>query len=603
MRFSKLLCPTLKESPNDAEIASHKLMIRAGMIRKLSSGIYNLLPLGLKVMRKFEAIVREEMNDVDAQECLLPSLIPSDLWKESGRWDKYGKELLRITDRHNNNFCFGPTHEEVITDIAKKNIRSYKELPISLYQIQTKFRDEIRPRFGLMRGREFIMKDAYSFHADDASLSKTYLEMKAAYKSIFKRCGLDYKIVQADSGSIGGSNSEEFMLTAATGEDMIVDCPACEYAANLEAATCDNQLSREENFLDSAQALDVEEKRDTSFTIKDKNFSSPTDCVFTPNMETIEAVASHLKLPQNKCIKALLLFYGHIPVMVVIRGGDQLNECKLKIELDTLFEEPQELRFAEEADIKALNLLHGFMGPSGLNDEQFKHGLILSDLKLKGIKGACAGANKKDHHFINIDEGRDFKPDHFYDLRNVQEGDVCPTCKTGKLGFVRGIEVGHIFKLGHTYSKAMKAEFLDMNGKTQPFEMGCYGIGIGRTVAAAIEQHHDEKGIIWPKELAPFDVAIVLIGHKDSDLTSTADSIYQSLKKDSFDVLYDDRKESPGRKFNDLELIGIPFQVVVGRSFKETGKVEWKCRRTGSHGCVGIDELSQTLNSLLNNGS
>jgi len=289
--------------------------------------------------------------------------------------------------------------------------------------------------------------------------------------------------------------------------------------------------------------------------------------------------------------------------MVLVSGDDQLNECKLKIELDALFPEPQDIRFAEESDLQTLNLFHGFMGPSTLTDDQFQKGLIISDFRLKGIKGACAGANKKDYHLINLDEGRDFTPKYFFDLRNVQEGDTCPKCEKGTLSFVRGIEVGHIFKLGNTYSKAMKAEFLDQNGKTQPFEMGCYGIGIGRTVAAAIEQNHDEKGIVWPEELAPFSVAIVLIGHKDPDLTSAAESMYRSLKEEKIDVLFDDRKESPGRKFKDLELIGIPFQVVVGRSFKETGKVEWKCRRTGSNGCVGIDELSQTLNSLLTNGS
>ncbi|MGE4170099.1 MAG: proline--tRNA ligase [Candidatus Margulisiibacteriota bacterium] len=479
MKSSHLLIPTLKETPKDAEVISHQLMLRAGFIRKVASGIYTYLPLGLKVIRKFEAIVREEMNRAGAQEVLMPMVIPSELWKTTKRWDKYGKELLRFEDRHGKPFCLGPTHEEVITDLVSQTVKSYKQLPINLYQIQTKFRDEIRPRFGLMRGREFIMKDSYSFHTSWDSLDKTYDDMRTAYEAIFSRCGLRFKRVAADAGAIGGDVSSEFMVTASTGEDAIIECTHCSFAANVEAA--------------------------------------PT--LANPSAKPAQ---KHLYLANGK------------PVAVVLGAGHEPNEIKIKKALDaqTLYTMSQ-----GEASKHDIDTLPTYIDHS--------------------VEGGTV------------------------DLRNAVEGDTCPHCNTGTYAICRGIEVGHIFKLGKLYSEALSAVYLDESGQNVPMIMGCYGIGIGRTVAAAIEQNNDAAGIIWPMALAPFQVVVILTNTQDEDLKAEADTLYAALQNAGIDVLYDDRNESAGIKFKDADLIGIPLHVVVGKAFKESQAFEIKHRKTG----------------------
>jgi prolyl-tRNA synthetase len=570
MRFSQLFCPTLKETPKDAEIVSHQLMLRAGMIKKVASGIYTYLPLGYKILRKFENIVREEMDKAGAQEVHLPSVIPAELWIESGRWDQYGKELLRIKDRNNNDFCYGPTHEEVITSLTKNTIKSYKQLPMNLYQIQTKFRDEIRPRFGLMRSRLFGMKDAYSFHETESCLDNTYEQMRKTYCNIFERCNLKFKIVEADSGSIGGNCSAEFMVTSQTGEDVIIECDNCSYAANIEAAeTFNNEQGQNTNKIDEYKLVD------------------------TPNVKTIKELSDFFKTEERNFIKALIYIADEKPVLALLRGDHEINEIKLKKAINC-----EALELAnEEFILKITGAPLGFTGPIGLKSDI----PIYADNAIKTISSAYAGANKLDMHFSNVVPERDFKPKNYYDLRTAQKGDVCPKCKKGSFSFIRGIEVGHIFKLGDKYSKSMSAKFLDSQGKTKEFLMGCYGIGIGRTVAAAIEQSHDEQGIIWPMSLAPYKVNIIVANIKDQALMDCGEKIYDILQKLNIEVIIDDRKESAGIKFKDSDLIGLPIQLIIGRQFKNEGQIEMKIRRSKESFLLSEKDLLEKITQIINN--
>jgi prolyl-tRNA synthetase len=566
MRMSQSLISTLRETPRDAEIISHQLMLRAGLISRVSSGIYSILPLGYRVIKKFEAIVREELDNICGQEVLLPMVSPADLWKKTGRWDKYGKELLRLKDRHGNEFCLGPTHEEVMTDLVKQTVKSYKKLPLLLYQIQSKFRDEIRPRFGLMRGREFGMKDAYSFHDSDESLETMYTDVRKAYQRIFDRCGLSFREVEADNGAIGGSGSSEFMVTSETGEDFIIECDSCSYAANIETADVicvDDSISK-----NASETLKIEE-------------------VSTPGLTTIQDQVDSMGINIENCLKTLVVDIDSIPTLILLRGDHQLNEVKLKKQLKA---ESVELSSDETVkDITGADL--GFAGPVGLN----KPLRVIADNAVKTMRSIYAGANKTDIHLKNVTLGRDFTVEAFFDLRFAEKGDSCARCKKGTMSFTRGIEVGHVFKLGTTYSEFLDAQYLNKQGRRSPFLMGCYGIGIGRTVAAAIEQHHDEFGIKWPLSLAPYHVNIILTSKKDDELVQEAESLYKELKAQSFEVIFDDRDESPGVKFKDAALLGFPFSVVIGRQFKNERLYEFQERATGTKTMVSKQNLLQLL--------
>ncbi|GFE58684.1 proline--tRNA ligase [Geobacter sp. AOG1] len=547
MRYSQYFIPTVKETPADAEVISHQLMLRAGMIRKLAAGIYNYLPLGLRSIRKVEQIVREEMNRAGAIELLMPTVQPAELWQESGRWEQYGKELLRIKDRKDAEFCLGPTHEEVITDLVRREVKSYRQMPLNLYQIQGKFRDEIRPRFGLMRGREFIMKDAYSFDVDSNAADLSYDKMYQAYRRIFKRCGLNFRAVEADTGSIGGTASHEFMVLAESGEDAIVSCSACEYAANVEKA--------------EARVVEAVEHAEPR----------PLEKVATPGKKTIDDVCAFLDAPAASSVKMLILMADGKPVAAILRGDHELNEIKLKNYLgcDTLEMAPDEII------TKATGAPVGFLGPVGATIR------IVADLAVKGLRNFVAGANEVDYHFKNVNLGRDCTIGEFVDIRNVAHGDPCPRCSGGTLEMWRGIEVGHVFKLGIKYSKALKATFLDAEGKEQTIFMGCYGIGIGRTVAACIEQNHDGNGIIFPLPIAPFHCIISALNIKEEPVRVAAEAIYEELQQAGVEVLLDDRDERPGFKFKDADLIGIPLRIVVGSKNLAEGNVELKDRKTG----------------------
>ncbi len=564
MLYSRYFIPTIKETPSDAEVVSHQLMLRAGMIRKLASGIYNYLPLGLRSIRKFENIVREEMNRADAIEMLMPSVQPAELWQESGRWAFYGKELLRFKDRKDADFCMGPTHEEVITDMVRREIKSYRQMPLNFYQIQTKFRDEIRPRFGLMRGREFIMKDAYSFDVDSDAADLSYQKMYNAYMRIFERCGLNFRAVEADTGSIGGSSSHEFMVLADSGEDAIVSCDVCRYAANVEKA------------------------ESPLFTITSTAAMEPLQKILTPEMKTISDVAAFLNVASDTTIKTLVYASeaGGL-VMALLRGDHELNELKLKNHLGW-----DDIQMASEEQIFAVTGSPiGFLGPIGLKREI----PVIADRVVQGMKNAVVGANEKDQHFINVNCDRDFAVPAFVDIRTVAVGDACPRCASGKLEMWRGIEVGHVFKLGTKYSKALNATYLDANGREQIIFMGCYGIGIGRTVAAAIEQNHDENGIIFPIPIAPFHCSVVAVNTKDSGVMAAAEEIYFALEKLGIEVLFDDRDERPGVKFKDNDLIGIPIRIVVGSKGLAEGKVEVKIRSTGEILLLPLDKVVSTV--------
>ncbi|MBI5556121.1 MAG: proline--tRNA ligase [Deltaproteobacteria bacterium] len=564
MRFSQLLLPTLKETPAEAEVVSHKLMLRAGFIRKLASGIYCYLPLGLKSIRKVEQIVQEEMNNAGAQELLLPMVQPADLWQESGRWKKYGPELLRFTDRHQRESCLGPTHEEVITDLVRKNIHSYRSLPLNLYQIQTKFRDEIRPRFGLMRGREFIMKDGYSFDASQKGAEATYDKMNHAYHRIFKRCGLRFRAVEADSGTIGGSFSHEFMVLADTGEDTVVICKQCSYAANMEKARA----------METTAPQDVKEL--------------PLAKVETPGKRKVQAVCEFLDISPKNLVKTLIYVADGKPVAVLLRGDHAVQEVKLQNLLGA-----NEVRLADDKEtFDFTGTPTGYLGPVGLPLK------IVADREVTKMTNFTVGANEKNHHLINVNIGRDFTPAQTADLRMVNEEDRCPLCG-GQLELTRGIEVGHIFKLGTTYSEALKATFLDERGKETPFVMGCYGIGVSRAVAAAIEQNHDEDGIIFPLPIAPFQVMLLNLSTKDAEITAAAETLYEELKNLGIEVLLDDRDERPGIKFKDADLIGIPFRVMVGNSLTKEGKIEIKERAGGLTTAVSFGETAERLKQMI----
>ena len=548
MRYSEMFLPTVREIPADAETISHQLMVRAGMIRKLTSGIYSYLPLGYIVVRKVEQIVREEMNRAGAQEVCLPVVLPAELWQESGRWDHYGKELLRFKDRHDRDYCLGPTHEEVITDLVRHEIKSYRQLPRNLYQIQTKFRDEIRPRFGVMRCREFVMKDGYSFDADEAGTDITYRRMYDAYQRIFERCGLKFRAVEADSGNIGGSFSHEFMVIAASGEDGLVFCSACDYAANLEKAEA---LRPAQETTDPATFLPREE-------------------VFTPEVKSIVEVSNFLKLPPEKLVKTLIFNADGAPIAVLVRGDEEINEIKVKNYLGCTT--------LELADDALINLVtgapRGFAGAVGIKSE------IIADYSVLNMTNFVMGANREDHHLLNVNTGRDFAVKAFADLRFVKESDCCPRCQK-PMRLARGIEVGHVFKLGTKYSKAMKAVYLDAQGQEQTMIMGCYGIGIGRTVAACIEQNNDEQGIVWPLPLAPYPVIITPVNVNNEALATAAEGMYHELESRGIAVLLDDRDERAGVKFMDADLIGLPLRVTIGPKRLAEGQVEIRERRSG----------------------
>lgn len=566
MRFSKAYVKTLKETPKEAEIISHQLMLRAGMIKKLASGIYSFLPLGNKALKKVENIVREEMDRAGAQEILMPVLQPAELWKESGRWDTMGAEMVRLKDRHDREFVLGPTHEEVITDIIRNDISSYKSLPFNLYQIQTKFRDERRPRFGLMRGREFLMKDGYSFHTSQESLDEEFLNMKEAYSRVFKRCGLKFRPVEADSGAIGGSGSQEFHVLAESGEDEIIYSDACSYAANVETA-----ISKLENL--------------------PKEDSKNVDLIHTPEITSIEDLAKFLNVPKAKTVKSLL--YKDLATdeiyMVLIRGDFEVNEVKLKNALNTVA-----VAMLEDEEIKNIGLVKGFIGAHKLENKKIK---ILADPSIIELSNHISGANKVDYHYTNLNYGRDYEADIIVDIRMAKAGDKCAK-SGGTLHSARGIECGHIFKLGKKYSEALNATYLDEKGATQTMFMGCYGIGVSRTLAAAIEQNFDDNGIIWPISIAPYLVDVIPTNIKNEVQMNLAEEIYKNLQNSKIDTMIDDRDERAGFKFKDADLIGFPFKVVVGKKATEN-IVELKTRKNGEVFEIHKDNLIKEIFKLI----
>jgi prolyl-tRNA synthetase len=567
MRTSNLLLATLKEVPTDAEIVSHQLMLRAGLIRKLASGLYSWLPLGLRVLRKVEKIVREEMDRAGAQEVLMPAVQPAELWHESGRWELYGPELLRLIDRHDREFCFGPTHEEVITDLIRREIRSYRQLPSNFYQIQTKFRDEIRPRFGVMRAREFLMKDAYSFHLDDASLDDTYHIMHDTYCRIFQCIGLDFRPVRADSGAIGGNLSHEFHVLAKSGEDAIAFSSESDYAANVELAEA------------------------VAPTAKRPQPGEAMTTVDTPDQHSIEEVSGFLKIDASQCLKTLLVKAMDDGVIaLVVRGDHELNELKAE-KLEAV---ASPLTFASEAEVKqAAGCEPGSLGPVGLSIP------VYADHAALAVADFVCGANQDGKHLSGVNWERDLAAATAVDIRNVQEGDPSPDGK-GSLSIKRGIEVGHIFQLGRKYSEAMDATVLDENGKSVVMTMGCYGIGVSRVVAATIEQNHDDKGIIWPDAIAPYQVALLPMNmHKSERLREAVDRLYKQLQAAGLDVLLDDRKERAGVMFADMELIGIPHRIVLGERGLDNGVVEYKGRRDSDSQDIALENIVEYLQQKL----
>lgn len=566
MRFSKSYIKTLKETPKEAETASHKLLLRASMIKKLTSGVYTYLPLGYKALRKVENIVREEMNRAGSQEILMPVLQPAELWKESGRWDIMGPLMMKLQDRNKRDFVLGPTHEEVVTDLIRNDISSYKALPLSLYQIQTKFRDEIRPRFGLMRGREFVMKDAYSFHATAESLDEEFLNMRDTYSRIFSRCGLKFRPVEADSGAIGGSGSQEFHVLADSGEDEIIYCDSCSYAANVETA-----VSR-------VEAAPTEEIKNA-------------ELIDTPNVSKIDDIVEFLNIPYSKTVKAMMYRdMGNDQIyMVLIRGDYEVNETKLKNIVNAV-----EVALLTDEELEKHGLIKGFIGPYGIESGDIK---VIADTAVTEINNHTAGGNKLDTHYINVNYGRDYKADIVADIKTVKVGETCERCG-GKLHSARGIEVGHIFKLGDKYSKALNATFLDDKGISKAMIMGCYGIGVSRTLASAIEQNNDEFGIIWPTALAPYIVDVIPANMKNEAQVKVAEEIYEALLNDGIDSMIDDRDERPGFKFKDADLIGFPFKVVSGKRAEE-GIVEFKIRKTGETLEISKDDVVSTVRELM----
>lgn len=549
MRATNLYAPTLRNTPAEAEIASHRLMYRAGLIRKSAGGMYTYLPLAWRTLRKIEQIIREEMDAAGGQEIMMPILQPAELWEESGRWGAYGAEMMRIQDRHERAFCLGPTHEEMITALVRDELRSYKQLPVMLYQIQDKFRDERRPRFGVMRSREFIMQDLYSFDKDVEGMHESYRKMYEAYTNVFTRCGLNFRAVEADCGAIGGGRSEEFTVLAPEGESRIACCDACSYAASDEKA----QL----------RPLDAPDEAEL-----------PLEKVSTPHTSTIALLAEFLKIPVEKTIKAVAYQTEEdVLVLAFLRGDHEVNEVKLANAVPGA----RELRMADEAAIRAAGGCPGFMSPIGIKEETH----IVVDETAMRMKNAVSGANEQDYHYTNVNPVRDFAHVTVADIRLVAEGDLCPACGEGHLHISRGIEAGQIFALGTKYSEAMQANFLDVDGKLKPLQMGCYGIGVGRTMAAAIEQNHDEHGIIWPRAIAPYEVVVVAVNAKVEEQLAYAEEIYEELRAAGIDVLLDDRRERAGVKFNDCDLIGYPVRIAIGPKTIENGSIEVKLRRTG----------------------
>ncbi len=565
MNWSNNFIPTLREDPSEAELISHKLMIRAGMIRKLSSGVYSYLPLGWRTIRKVENIVRQEMDMAGSVEIHMPMVCPSELWKESNRWNAYGDSLWKIKDRNNNSFCLGPTHEEVVTDLVRRDIQSYKQLPINLYQIQTKIRDEVRPRFGLMRAREFIMKDAYSFHTSEESLDETYKTMYNAYSKIFSKCGLNFKVVEADSGQIGGNESHEFMVLALSGEDAIANCTSCKYAANVE------------------KAIGTAHKKHPGETDKELKI------VDTPNIKTISELTKFFNTKPEIFLKTLIYMVDNKLVAVVLKGDDEICETKLTSALG------EHTRLASDEEIlNSTGVETGFLGPINLEGVS----KIIVDNSLKGIKDGITGANQKDKHYTGVSIDRDFTPNEYMDLRTVKKGDLCPKCGN-PLELLRGIETGHIFKLGTKYSEIMKAKYLDSEKNSSPSIMGCYGIGVTRIVAASIEQNHDKDGIIWPVSIAPYQVVISNLDPETQEINSISNNIYKELTDNGVDVLVDDRKERPGIKFKDADLIGFPIRIVIGNRGIKEGIVEIKERKSGNVTKLAPDQCAKKTIDIL----
>lgn len=565
MKQSHYFVPTLRDVPADAEVKSHQLMLRAGLIRQLVSGVYTYLPFGYKAIKKVSEIVRQEMDRAGAQELLMPAIQPAELWQQTNRWEGYGPTMMRVTDRHDRQFALGPTHEEVVTSLVRDEVKSYKKLPINLYQIQTKFRDEYRPRFGILRGREFIMKDAYSFDATEEGLDQSYQAMYDAYHRIFTRCGLNFRAVEADSGAIGGDVNHEFMVLTEIGEDTIAYCSSCSYAANIERA----EVVYKSNKANAA----LEQLRKVS----------------TPGIRTVVGQAEFMKISIDSIIKCVLFIVDGEPVLILVRGDHEVNEAKVKNYLDA-----EMIEMATEDDIiKHFGAKPGFVGPIGIDSIK-----ILADHAVQDMVNASTGANETDMHYAGVNPERDFKVSVYTDLRNIQEGDSCPKCGSA-IQFARGIEVGHVFKLGMKYSEPLGAVFQDENGQQKEMLMGCYGIGVSRTVAAVAEQHNDENGIIWPKEIAPFLVHLVPVNYEDQDQKELADALYQQLMDKKIDVLLDDRKERVGVKFKDSDLIGIPLRVVIGKRANE-GIVEIKLRRSGESFEMGRDDIITKLAELIN---
>lgn len=590
LRYSESLIPTLKETPAEAEVISHKLMMRAGFIRKLAAGVYIYLPLSLRVFRKIEEIVRDEMAAAGAMELLLPIVMPAELWVETGRWDFYGKELLRFKDRHDREFCIGPTHEEAITDLARREIKSYRDLPKNLFQIQTKFRDEIRPRFGLMRGREFVMKDGYSFDTDEAASKVSYKKMYDAYMRIFSRCGLEFRPVEAATGAIGGTLSHEFQVIAESGEDAIFFCDKCDYAASYERA----RTIKEDELKTMNEACEKGARHPASQV--PGTFSQ----VSTPSQKTVEEVAAFLKCSAHDLVKTMLYKVTETPeksffIAALVRGDDEVVEPKL---VKALFDNGYiskidvQLEMADEASVRELTKAPvGFAGPIGLAKEV----KIIADSAVHGGEKMVVGANKNDAHLTGI-SWKDCNIEKFVDIRRAREGDACACekCK-GHLKEKRGIEVGQVFFLGTKYSEPMKATYLDESGVAKPFVMGCYGIGISRTAASAIEQNHDEKGMKWPIQIAPFHCHLIELSGKDANAKKYAEEVYCELKRSGIEVLYDDRDQRPGVKFADADLIGIPYQLIVGSRTLESKNIEVKDRRTGEKFELKLDKIIEKI--------
>lgn len=564
MKASQLYAPTLRETPAEAEVVSHQLMLRAGMLRKAAGGVYTYLPLAWRVLKKIENIVREEMDAKGGQELLMPIMQPAEMWLETGRWNVYGDEMFRLKDRHNRDFCLGPTHEEMITTLVRSDVRSYRQLPLMLYQIQNKYRDEIRPRFGLMRGREFIMKDLYSFDRDEKGLDESYNKMYDAYSRVFARCGLKFRAVEADAGAIGGSGTHEFMVIADSGEAAIVYCSDCNYAANVEKAEL-LPIDSEPESLDALAEVD------------------------TPNARTIKEVAEFLKISPAKTIKTLAYQTEKGMVLALVRGDHEANEIKILNALECL-----SIEMADEKVIaNQISATPGYIGPVGV-----KNVTIIADVSVMKMFNAVCGANKLEKHYINVNPGRDFTPDIVTDIRLIQQNDPCAHCGT-PLSMARGIEVGQVFKLYTKYSKALGATFLDVNGKEAPMVMGCYGIGVSRTMAAAIEQNYDENGIIWPAAIAPYQVVVVPINIKDAAQLELAEKVYAELNCHCVETLMDDRNERPGVKFKDADLIGYPIKITIGPKAINENKVEVKVRRTGEVHYFAVENYLERVQALL----